>query len=80
MISYPLNAKLTRCRQGEALVELTSEPFNGLAIRPDDLRALAQQLTAIANMADSLPTHGKHWRATSVSVDANGLAQKGHAV
>jgi len=76
---HPLKATLTRCRHGQALVVLESEPFNGLEMRPGQLRALAQQLTAIADMADSLPTHGKHWRATPVSVDANGLVQKGNA-
>lgn len=78
-MTHPLKATLTRCRHGQALVVLESEPFNGLEIRPGQLRALAQQLTAIADMAARLPTGGKHWQATQVSFDANELAQKGKA-
>lgn len=48
-------ATLTRCRHGQALVQLESSPFNGLEIRPADLRVMAQHLAAIADMANRLP-------------------------
>ena len=61
-----IQATLTRCRHGQALVVLNSHPFNGLELRPGELRALAQQLEAIAAMATQLPTGGKHWMASQV--------------
>lgn len=64
----PLEATITRCRDSQALVELDSHPFNGLTLRPAELRALGAQLTALADMAGKLPTGGKHWRATKVSM------------
>lgn len=64
----PIHATLTRCRHNNALVQLESSPFNGLEIRPIDLRRMAQQLIAIADMADRLPLGGKHWRPTRVMV------------
>ncbi|WP_310613048.1 hypothetical protein [Limnohabitans sp.] len=63
-----VTATLTRCRHGAALVELTSEPFNGMEIRPSALREMAQRLTAIADMAVKLPTGGKHFKPTTVVV------------
>lgn len=66
----PFEATITRCRNGQALVELDSQPFNGLALRPAELRALGAQLNALADMAGKLPTGGKHWRATKVRLDA----------
>ena len=66
----PLTATITRCAQGQALVELDSQPFNGLALRPAELRALAHQLAALAATACELPTGGKHWRAHKVSMGA----------
>jgi hypothetical protein len=63
-----VTATLTRCRHGAALVELTSEPFNGMEIRPGALREMAQRLTAIADMAAKLPTGGKHFKPTTVVV------------
>jgi len=68
-------ATLTRCRHGQALVVLESRPFNGVELRPGDLRQLAQQLNAIADMAARLPTGGKHWRATRVELGAEPTAQ-----
>lgn len=65
-----LSATLTRCRHGQALVTLDSEPFNGLELRPPELRALAQQLLALADLSDRMPTGGKHWRATRVQMSA----------
>ncbi len=64
----PLQATITRCRDSQALVVLDSQPFNGLELRPSELRQLAQQLCALADMAARLPTGGKHWRATKVSM------------
>ncbi|TAG43998.1 MAG: hypothetical protein EAZ30_17680 [Betaproteobacteria bacterium] len=61
-----LQATITRCANGQALVELDSQPFNGLALRPAELKALSQQLNALADMAGKLPTGGKRWRATKV--------------
>ena len=62
----PISATLTRCRHGQPLVELTSEPFNGLEIRPKDLRHMAQQLLALTETATRLPTGGKHFAPTRV--------------
>lgn len=63
-------ATLNRCRHGQPLVELTSQPFSGLEIRPDELRHMAQQLIAIADLAVRLPTGGKHWRPTRIELCA----------
>lgn len=38
----PIAATLTRCRHNHPLVELSSQPFNGLEIRPSQLRRMAQ--------------------------------------
>lgn len=65
----PIQATLTRCRHGQALVVLNSQPFNGLEIRPGELRELAQRLAAIADMAARLPLGGKHWQPTVVQVE-----------
>ncbi len=61
-------ATLTRCRHGQALVQLESTPFNGLEIRPADLRVMAQHLVAIADMANRLPLGGKHWKPSRVEI------------
>ena len=66
-MTRPINATITRCRHGQPLVVLDSEPFNGMEIRPHDLRRLAQHLTALADMAARLPTGGKHFRPTKVN-------------
>lgn len=63
-----LQATLTRCRYGNALIQLESRPFNGMEIRPTELRRLAQQLIATADMADRLPLGGKHWKPTRMMV------------
>jgi hypothetical protein len=63
-----IQAILTRCRHGQALVQLESTPFNGLEIRPADLRVMAQQLIAIADMANRLPMGGKHWKPSRVEI------------
>ena len=65
-----LQATLTRCRHGNALIQLESSPFNGMEIRPAALRRLAQQLIATADMADRLPLGGKHWKPTRVEIGA----------
>ncbi len=61
-----INATLTRCRDKLPLIELNSQPFNGMAIRPAELRQMAQELMALADMANKLPLGGKHWRPTQV--------------
>lgn len=63
-----ITATFTRCRHGQALVQLDSEPFNGMEIRPADLRQLAQQLVAIADLAERIPSGGMHWRPTTVEI------------
>lgn len=67
-----ISATLTRCRDNQPLVVVNSAPFNGLEIRPNELRQMAQQLTALADMASRLPTGGKHWRPTHVRLVAEG--------
>lgn len=61
-------ATLTRCRHGQALVVLNDRPFSGLEVTPQDLRRMAQQLTAIADMASNLTLGGKHWAPTKVEM------------
>ena len=51
-----ITATLTRCRFKKPLVQLDSAPFNGMEIRPDELRYLAQQLIALADEAERQPT------------------------
>lgn len=63
-----IDATLTRDRHAHPLVVLDSAPFNGLEIRPADLRNMALQLSALADMAAKLPTGGKHWKPTRVAV------------
>ena len=63
-----LHATLTRCRHGQPLVVLDSEPFNGMEIRPHDLRRLAQHLAALADLAARLPTGRKHFHPTQVTL------------
>lgn len=72
-MNRPLHATLTRCRDSQPLVVLDSAPFNGMEIRPHDLRLLAQQLTALADMADRLPTGGKHYRPIKVQINHNNV-------
>lgn len=66
-------ATLTRCRHGQALVQLESTPFNGLEIRPADLRLMAQHLAAIADMANRLPMGGKHWKPSRVEIGSEAV-------
>jgi hypothetical protein len=70
-MNRPIHATLTRCRDGQPLVVLDSEPFNGMEIRPHHLRRLAQQLAALATLADRMPTGGKHFRPTKVQLGEN---------
>ena len=63
-----ITATLTRCRHGKPLVQIDSAPFNGMEIRPAELRRLAQQLIATADMADRLPLGEKHWKPTRVEI------------
>lgn len=67
-------ATLTRCRHGQPLVVLDSQPFNGMESRPAELRRMAQQLTDLADMADRLPVNRKHFQSVKVEMqtDASG--------
>lgn len=67
----PLSATLTRCRDKRPLIDLHAAPFNGLEIRPAELRMLAQQLMDLADAAERLPTKGKYWRPTTVVMQVN---------
>lgn len=71
-MTIAIQSTLTRCRHGQPLVVLDSEPFNGMEIRPVDLLRLAQQLTVLAGMASQLPTGGKHWHPTKVRMGDEG--------
>ncbi|MFA5825718.1 MAG: hypothetical protein WC825_07065 [Gallionellaceae bacterium] len=75
-----LKATLTRCRHSNALVVLESGIAPGMEIRPSDLRRMAQQLIAIADMAERLPMGGKHWKPTRVEIGEtlNGEAPNGN--
>lgn len=61
-----IQATVTRCRNGQSLVVLDSEPFNGMEVRSHDLRVIAQRLSALADMADKLPKGGKRFQPTKV--------------
>jgi len=73
MSNTQINATVTRCRNGQTLIVLEDGPFNGMEIRPGELRQLAQQLTALAEMASRLPTGGKHFRPTRVVIGEKGV-------
>lgn len=75
-----IHATVTRCRDGQALVVLDSEPFNGMEVRPHDLRRLAENMTALAEMANRLPMGGKHWKPTTVQIGRSGLTPVSHAL
>lgn len=64
------NTTFTRCRDGKPLLELDGTPFNGLEIRPTDLRRLGETLMWLADLGTALPTDGRDWKATKVEVDA----------
>lgn len=68
MNTRPIAATITRDRHGQALVVLDSEPFNGMEVRPADLRTMALHLIALADMANKLPTGGKHFRPTTLRI------------
>jgi hypothetical protein len=65
-----LTATLTRCHKGNPLIVLDDLPFHGLETTPGDLRALAQQLLAVADMAGKMPLSNKKWRATKVTMNS----------
>lgn len=67
-VPMTINATVTRCRGGQPLIVLDGGPFNGLEIRPQELRRLAQNLTALAEMAIRMPTAGKRFRPTRVVI------------
>lgn len=66
-MTITIHATLTRCRHSQPLVVLDSAPFNGLEIRPHDLRRLALQLADVADMATTLACVGKRFRPTTVN-------------
>lgn len=81
-MNYPINATLTRCTGALPLIVLDSRPFNGMEVRPAELQQMAQQLLALADMANKLPMGGKHWKPTKVQMgvadaakDQSGAAQ-----
>lgn len=71
---FPIRATLSRCGHGNALVTLESHPFNGLEIRPHELRRMAAQLAALAGMTLQLPLEGKHFKPTQVEIGTNPCA------
>ncbi|MCL2345037.1 MAG: hypothetical protein FWC58_04190 [Desulfobulbus sp.] len=68
MNPLPLHATITRCRHGQPLVEIRSEPFNGLEIRPADLRRLAARLIELAALSEAQPP--SRWAKPVVLEDA----------
>lgn len=79
-MSCPIHATVTRCRNGQAMVVLDSEPFNGMEVRPHELRRLAENLTALADMANHLPMGGKHWKPTTVQIGGSCLTPVSHSL
>ncbi|MDR2187013.1 MAG: hypothetical protein LBE62_03050 [Azonexus sp.] len=67
-----ISATLTRCRDKKPLVVLDSRPFNGLEIRPDELRILAQELLRLANAAAALPTGRKSFCPVKIEIGPEG--------
>jgi len=68
MSAAEIQATLTRCRNGQPLIVLDGGLFNDLEIRPQELRLLAQNLSALAEMAARLPTGGKRFHPTRVAI------------
>ena len=64
----PVIATVTRCREKQPLIVLEGGPFNGLEIRPVELRRLAQNLAALAEMAVRMPTGGKRFSPTKIVI------------
>ena len=71
-----ISATLTKDRHGQPLVTLDGQPFNGLDIYPADLRQMAQQLFALADMASTLPTGPKHWKPMKVTTGTKQKPEK----
>ncbi len=68
MTQAKINATVTRCREKQPLIVLEGGPFNGLEIRPVELRRLAQNLAALAEMAVRMPTGGKRFSPTKIVI------------
>lgn len=68
MTQAKINATVTRCREKQPLIVLEGGPFNGLEIRPVELRRLAQNLSALAEMAVRMPTGGKRFSPTKIVI------------
>ena len=67
-MSTPIAATITRDRHGQPLLTLNGGPFHDTELSPHGLRLLAQQLMALAEMAQRLPIGGKHYRPTTVHI------------
>ena len=67
----PIVARLARCRNERVLVTLESHPFNGTAMRIEELRLLAKHLLSLATLAESTPERGKYSTLREVVVDDN---------
>lgn len=68
----PLDITVKRCKNAHPLISIHSAPFEGLELRPNALIGLGQSLIAAAELANRLPTGGKHWRATRVFINSSG--------
>ena len=56
-----LVATLIRDRAKRPLIQLDSDPFNGLCLSPFDAERLANRLLALATEANLRPTDDKHY-------------------
>jgi hypothetical protein len=63
-----LHATITRCRHDQPLVVLDGAPFNGMEVRPQELRLLAQSLHALAERAEQPPIRGTRFRPTRIAI------------
>jgi hypothetical protein len=68
-LNTPIAATITRDRQGQPLIILDGQPFNGVECSPAKLRGLAQQLAGLADMAGNTVMKGKHFRAQRVTLE-----------
>lgn len=71
MANKPISATVTRCCHNRPLVVIYSQPFNGLEIRPEELRDMAQRLVSLADLAETLPTGDKHFSPVKVAFNTS---------
>lgn len=64
-----INARFTRTFRETPLVSLEGGPFNGTEATPEQLIALANALTLIAQRAAKLPCQGKSFRPQSIKYE-----------